>query len=412
MAPRSDNGAAKPVCESARRLDFYLPPPDDRAYRRGRIQRLRDQITAWRRQPRRVDAQTYARAASAGTEQKGLVVDIPLWKATTISPIRRNVSRHEKVLMLSRVSRSPPNAQRNFSPATQRGEFREKTPLRSSNYINMTNSFNQKAQTTGRVMEVPYFHDHTIFCLPKDRRVPMTAATVDAAAAPSDTMDDGEVQQTDSNTGFCYGVTSNSEEMARHSEPLSHERKTDRNGTSLPEKTTLGNDRLEGTPSLFLSSLQPKGGRAASLPKTTKSKGLTIDSTFAAMTRSVELAMAVHAECTHRRTALQRSRSGSVRQRVLEQTMEIPVDWREFERVSPGGTASCVTMSPDEECSAASMGRTHYTANFGSCSGGRGPMRLYNIRLKKRLLNSEGSMEKASNFPRLGTHVILSKSWV
>nr|CCC92739.1 conserved hypothetical protein [Trypanosoma congolense IL3000] len=33
-------------------LDFYLPPPDDRVYRRGRIQRLRDQITSWKRSGR------------------------------------------------------------------------------------------------------------------------------------------------------------------------------------------------------------------------------------------------------------------------------------------------------------------------------------------------------------------------
>ncbi|ESS65391.1 hypothetical protein TcG_03498 [Trypanosoma cruzi] len=412
MAPRRENGAAKPACESARRLDFYLPPPDDRAYRRGRIQRLRDQITAWRRQPRRGSAQAYARAASAGTEQRGLVVDTPLWKASTVSPTRRNVSRHEKVFMLSQVSCSPPSAKHIFSSATQGGDLRDKTPLRSSNYTNMKNSFNHKAQTTGRVMEVPYFHDQTIFCLPRDRRVPMNAATVDAAAALSDAMDDGESQQTDSNAGFCYGVTSNSEEMTRHSEHLRHERKADRDGKPLPEKTTFGSDRFEGAPSVFFSSLQSKGGRAASAPKSTKSKGLTIDSTFAAMTRSVELATAVHAECTHRRTAMQRSRSDSFRQRVLEQTMEIPVDWREFERVTPFDNASCLTTFPDEQCSAAGMGRTHCTGNFGSCGVGRGPMRLYSIRLKKRLLNSEGSMEKASSFPRLGTRVILSKSWV
>ncbi|EAN76505.1 hypothetical protein, conserved [Trypanosoma brucei brucei TREU927] len=46
-AATMNNGRQKKV-DHSRGLDFYLPPPDDREYRRGRIQRLRDQITAWK----------------------------------------------------------------------------------------------------------------------------------------------------------------------------------------------------------------------------------------------------------------------------------------------------------------------------------------------------------------------------
>ncbi|RNF15695.1 uncharacterized protein Tco025E_05429 [Trypanosoma conorhini] len=416
MTPHSSDAAAKPESDAATRLDFYLPPPDHRAYRRGKIQRLRDQITAWRRQSRGGVAQTSARGGSA---------DLPLWKAANATPTRRNVSRHEKVLLLSRVAPTPRSGRRTPSPAPH-GDSHEK-PLRLASYTNTLNSNTRATPLLGRVTEVPYFHDHTIFCLPRDRRaVAATAATTAAAsvaaAETSGTLDDSDgAPRAEPGVCFCYGVTSNSEEMARHCEHASPAGKTTNSGATPPVKSTISSSSFKETASFSFSSPGSNGFRAASASASAsaaaasvsaKRKALTVDSSFATKTQSVELAMAVHAERTRRSSTMQRPQSESLRQRVFERTMEIPIDWREFERLSSGCKASPPATLLEERASTPSLGHTRLTATSATGTEGRVPMRLYNICMKRRLANSEGSMEKASSFPRLGTRVTLSKSWV
>ncbi|ESL10010.1 hypothetical protein TRSC58_02262 [Trypanosoma rangeli SC58] len=411
MSPCGGDVVAGPESDAARRLDFYLPPPDHRAYRRGKIQRLRDHITAWRHQLRCGVGQDPAREASANGELGGAVADPPLWNAANVAPTRRNVSRHEKVLLLSQVSQTPRSGRRTPSPAPH-SDSRER-PLRLTGYANTLNNDNSRAAPTlGRVTEVPYFHDQTVFCLPRDTRAATaTASTFAAAAAPPVALDDRGASQTESSVLFCYGVTSNTEKMLHYCEQASPAGRAVNGEATPPAKSAISGSSFKG-PSSFSTSLKLNGFRAASASDSAKHNSLKVDSSFSARTRCVELAMAVHAERTRRTSTMQRMRSEGVRQRVLERTMEIPIDWREFERLSPGSKTSPPTTLSEECSSTPSLGHTRLTAASAIGTEGRGPMRLYNICLKRRVANMEGSMEKASTFPRLGTRVILSKLWV
>ncbi|RNF04188.1 hypothetical protein TraAM80_05293 [Trypanosoma rangeli] len=412
MAPCGGNAVTGPESVAARRLDFYLPPPDHRAYRRGKIQLLRDHITAWRHQPRCGVGQAFSRGASASGKLGGVVADPPLWNAANVVPPHRNVSRHEKVLLLSQVSQMPRSGRRTPSTAPH-GDSHER-PLRLTGYANTLNNNNSHAgPILGRVTEVPYFHDQAVFCLPRDTRVAAaTASTFTAAAAPPGALDDNGAPQTEPSVLFCYGVTSNTEEMSQCREQANP---TERavNGEATPlVKSTISSSSFKSPSSFSFSLLKLHDFRAASGLDSAKHNSLKVDSSFAARTQCVELAMAVHAERTRRTSSMQRMRSEGAHQRVLERTMEIPIDWREFERLCPGSRTFPPTTLSEKRSSTPSLGHTRLTAASATGAEGRGPMRLYNICIKRRVANMEGSMESASTFPRLGTRVVLSKSWV
>ncbi|KEG08162.1 hypothetical protein DQ04_07851000 [Trypanosoma grayi] len=377
------------------RLDFYLPPPDDRAYRWGKIQRMRDQITMWRPHAKR-HAELSARDGAGGSAAAAATttaVELPRWRKAAVSPSRRCLSRHEKLFLQSLVTESWQQQQQQRRGRTAPAG-RITLPCASKD----TKTKPSTATITG-VTEVPYFHDRTIFCLPNEGR--------DALVT-----DDSSGDQAEQGVRVCYGVTSNTAELQSRSAALSC------GGTTCTAKS---NASSQAVPPLNHTAPVPPSEAA------TKQDHM-IDASFAVKTQSVELAMSVHAERVRRRSSVRRPRSDSVRRRTFSRTAEVPIDWGEFGRLSAagGGGSGCggsgsssnVTSmysvpQPPGHCGAAdgAPAATDGMRGQNTMLGGKGPMRLYAIRMKRYVSNSEGSTEKAAGVPRIGVPVELPASW-
>ncbi|ORC91197.1 uncharacterized protein TM35_000062020 [Trypanosoma theileri] len=454
-------------------LDFYLPPPDDRAYRRERIQRLRDHITAWRRHaPRRHNetapitptlpaaqsTQSTIRSAAAAA-----AAELPRWRTAAVSPTRSCGSRHEKIFLQSLITE-------NWQRARSGGTPRKHIYTRGSN----PNS------TISRVMEVPYFHNQTTFCVPEDK----THSTVDEQEQQEQQQQEREREfqhlkeeeeekerQQERAVEMWYGVTSNSEESLRQLElgtihtsgANSTSKSTGFNSSGYVDGMNNSNNYSKYNP----NSSSPKDRTA--LGETMGRDASLIDSFFALKVQSVDLAMSVHAERMRQKSMQRRARRDSVHNQLTEQmfsqTMEIPIDWDEFRRLSPERTTTqaktamesyplasmsnrsinsntntnantnktVAVIQSNNSTSGTPYNRTIHSDNPHASSKaavgdvenmqsitrprtttpiGRPPLRLYAIRVRRKVTNSETSMMRtAEPAPRLGTRVVLPKSW-
>ncbi|CCD19290.1 hypothetical protein ERJ75_000257600 [Trypanosoma vivax] len=142
---------SRPQHDHSRGLDFYLPPPDDRAYRWDKIQRLRNMSTAWK-QNRRSQSQT----------------DKMRWSAASCCSLssRKHAQR--------RFGKSPQDCGRTKTEECS-GDVHSRSRLPPET-------------------DTPYYHDNIVFFLPADKS--------------------SELDKTQ-RSFMCYSVTTNKRETAR-----------------------------------------------------------------------------------------------------------------------------------------------------------------------------------------------------
>ncbi|KAH9577844.1 hypothetical protein LSM04_007358 [Trypanosoma melophagium] len=466
-------------------VDFYLPPPDDRAYRRDKIQRLRDQITAWRRNANRGD-HTISKIPTIppNTTTKSIqstqlltaaittAAELPRWRSAAVSHTRMCTSRHEKLFLQSCVTE-------NWQREKRSGESHKRTLLT----LGLSNTTNTIAS---RVLEVPYFHDQAIFCVPTD--------PANTADHPSQYKEEEEYKgnkEKENNekedkegrgraVDVWYGVTSNSEESGRQLESGAvndgsvHNTVRNTGNNSSHDHSNSNNNKYNPNSSYpnNKSTLVDTPGRGSNV----------IESFFAVKLQSMDLAVSVHEERMRRKSIMrQRQRRESVKHQKSEEmfskTMEIPIHWDEYRRLSPDGTtqrAKTATPSPPitsmpsrplnsntninnnnsnsnnnntitnktvavTQSNNSTSGTLYsHAIHSGYTHGGstnaamgdventrsgirphttgphnRPPLRLYAIRVNRKVTNSETSlMRSAETAPRLGTRVVLPKSWM
>lgn len=396
-----DHKAAEtPPKGAGSRLDFYLPPPDDRAFRRGKIQRLRDQITAWRHSPRGGNQTVRPDAKMGG----GVAAKSLVWGSAGASSTLRGASHHEKRLILSNVSCSPHQTQSDLLGVRKRGQ--QTSPRPPSSPKNRMMSATKNMRTIGRVTEVPYFHDYVLFCLPKDEHSTSRVRTAAPSGFSSSVAADEDYGQSRRRgVNLCCGVTSNREEMAQHAECFNLSIGL-RDGDA--ESAPVGS-AAEGQKVFFPIFSSTQSGNMRTGMEAAAPPGHRMNSMFLARAQSVELATAVHAECTRCQRTIDQQQTGIDRQRTFSQTMEVPIDWTEFERLKTANTLSRFS-SPFQarDNSLAGTGPALALKKVG-VGGYRGPVRLYTIRARRNLTNLDGFIGKVGS--RYGARVFLPESW-
>lgn len=400
------SATGRPICDAALRLDFYLPPPDHRAFRRNKIQRLRDQITAWRRSPLRGGGQ---RAAEG-----------PTWgSAAAAAPPPRALLRSGRMFH-GTFSTLPADTWRSLDKASRT----QRSALRTTPFFSDTKSSGiatgKSVVTSGRVSDTPYFHDYAFFCLPSTGGASAAGANVaKAQRSHCSAISCGAAKDIgERGVDICCGVTANKEEMAQHAGRLNISARLLRSGKSdAPEKA--GGDQKDmdakgtdtETLSLLLSTTpgEMRTGTGDAAPR-----GNKLESLFLARTEGVELAATIHAECTRRQLLVDQRRKSVERQRTFNRTMEVPIDWGEFERLpSRNATSLLSTSLRGRTSSFAGMESTFASKPPGAVHvhGHKGPMRLYTIRMEDSGMGL-GSERKAKAVSRHGKHVILPELWL